>query len=127
MSANNVIVVSAIGNDGPLWGTLNNPADQPDVIGVGGIDYAGVSRLWYMSACVRAYMSVHICIRMCVSPCEYLVYADGRVHSDRRAQECSPARGASIRSCLTARAFVHVRVCSVRAQNKSKQTFRGAN
>jgi membrane-bound transcription factor site-1 protease len=39
MSANNIIVVSAIGNDGPLWGTLNNPADQPDVIGVGGIDY----------------------------------------------------------------------------------------
>lgn len=41
MSANNIIVVSAIGNDGPLWGTLNNPADQPDVIGVGGIDYQG--------------------------------------------------------------------------------------
>ena len=31
-------MVSAIGNDGPLWGTLNNPADQNDVIGVGGID-----------------------------------------------------------------------------------------
>ena len=28
MSANNIIVVSAIGNDGPLYGTLNNPADQ---------------------------------------------------------------------------------------------------
>ena len=28
MSANGIIVVSAIGNDGPLWGTLNNPADQ---------------------------------------------------------------------------------------------------
>ncbi|KAF2074054.1 hypothetical protein CYY_004623 [Polysphondylium violaceum] len=39
MSANNIIVVSAIGNDGPLYGTLNNPADQLDVIGVGGIDY----------------------------------------------------------------------------------------
>lgn len=33
-------MVSAIGNDGPLYGTLNNPADQNDVIGVGGIDYA---------------------------------------------------------------------------------------
>ena len=32
-------MVSAIGNDGPLYGTLNNPADQNDVIGVGGIDY----------------------------------------------------------------------------------------
>jgi subtilisin family serine protease len=37
MSANNIIVVSAIGNDGPLYGTLNNPADHMDVIGVGGI------------------------------------------------------------------------------------------
>ncbi|XRB20494.1 membrane-bound transcription factor site-1 protease [Pseudoscourfieldia marina] len=35
-----IIMVSAIGNDGPLYGTLNNPADQNDVIGVGGIDYA---------------------------------------------------------------------------------------
>ncbi|CAF5062789.1 unnamed protein product, partial [Rotaria sp. Silwood1] len=25
------------GNDGPLYGTLNNPADQMDVIGVGSI------------------------------------------------------------------------------------------
>jgi hypothetical protein len=33
--------VSAIGNDGPLYGTLNNPADQSDVIGVGGIDNRG--------------------------------------------------------------------------------------
>lgn len=40
LSANNIVVVSAIGNDGPLYGTLNNPADQMDVIGVGGIDYA---------------------------------------------------------------------------------------
>eukprot|EP00761_Pharyngomonas_kirbyi_P011429 gb/GECH01011454.1/.p1 GENE.gb/GECH01011454.1/~~gb/GECH01011454.1/.p1 ORF type:complete len:1020 (+),score=161.33 gb/GECH01011454.1/:1-3060(+) len=38
LSANNIIVVSAIGNDGPLYGTLNNPADQFDVIGVGGMD-----------------------------------------------------------------------------------------
>ena len=40
LSANNIIMVSAIGNDGPLYGTLNNPADQMDVIGVGGIDGA---------------------------------------------------------------------------------------
>lgn len=38
-SANDIIVVSAIGNDGPIFGTLNNPADQPDVIGVGGITF----------------------------------------------------------------------------------------
>ncbi|KAA8534974.1 hypothetical protein F0562_029977 [Nyssa sinensis] len=40
LTANNIIMVSAIGNDGPLYGTLNNPADQNDVIGVGGIDYS---------------------------------------------------------------------------------------
>ncbi|KAJ0183797.1 hypothetical protein K1T71_000220 [Dendrolimus kikuchii] len=39
LSANRVIMVSAIGNDGPLYGTLNNPADQMDVIGVGGIGF----------------------------------------------------------------------------------------
>ncbi|XP_050684015.1 membrane-bound transcription factor site-1 protease isoform X2 [Leptidea sinapis] len=39
LTANKVIMVSAIGNDGPLYGTLNNPADQMDVIGVGGIGF----------------------------------------------------------------------------------------
>lgn len=41
MTANGIIVISAIGNDGPVYGTLNNPADQMDVIGVGGIDRDG--------------------------------------------------------------------------------------
>eukprot|EP00756_Hemistasia_phaeocysticola_P013388 Hpha_TRINITY_DN15276_c0_g4::TRINITY_DN15276_c0_g4_i1::g.66477::m.66477/K08653/MBTPS1; membrane-bound transcription factor site-1 protease len=36
-SANGIIIISAIGNDGPLYGTLNNPADQFDVLGVGGV------------------------------------------------------------------------------------------
>lgn len=40
ITSHGIIMVSAIGNDGPLYGTLNNPADQLDVIGVGGIDYA---------------------------------------------------------------------------------------
>lgn len=39
LTANKVIMVSAIGNDGPLYGTLNNPGDQSDVIGVGGMNY----------------------------------------------------------------------------------------
>jgi len=39
LTANHIIMVSAIGNDGPLYGTLNNPADQMDVIGVGGINF----------------------------------------------------------------------------------------
>ena len=36
MAANGIIVVSAVGNDGPLWGSALNPADQSSVIGVGG-------------------------------------------------------------------------------------------
>ncbi|XP_057334911.1 membrane-bound transcription factor site-1 protease [Microplitis mediator] len=40
LTANGVIMVSATGNDGPLYGTHNNPADQMDVIGVGGINWA---------------------------------------------------------------------------------------
>jgi subtilisin family serine protease len=39
ITSHGIIMVSAIGNDGPLYGTLNNPADQNDVIGIGGIDY----------------------------------------------------------------------------------------
>lgn len=39
LTANKVIMVSAIGNDGPLYGTLNNPGDQSDVIGVGGMNF----------------------------------------------------------------------------------------
>jgi membrane-bound transcription factor site-1 protease len=39
LTSNNIVMVSAIGNDGPLYGTLNNPADQMDVIGVGGINF----------------------------------------------------------------------------------------
>ena len=38
LTANGIILVSAIGNDGPVYGTLNNPADQNNVLGVGGID-----------------------------------------------------------------------------------------
>eukprot|EP00887_Chlorella_sp_A99_P005260 scaffold1.g5260.t1 len=41
ITSNGIIMVSAIGNDGPLYGTLNNPADMNDVIGVGGIDFGG--------------------------------------------------------------------------------------
>uniref|UniRef100_A0A915Q197 Peptidase S8/S53 domain-containing protein n=1 Tax=Setaria digitata TaxID=48799 RepID=A0A915Q197_9BILA len=39
LTANGIILISAIGNDGPKFGTLNNPADQMDVIGVGGINF----------------------------------------------------------------------------------------
>eukprot|EP00210_Caulerpa_lentillifera_P002967 g2833.t1 len=39
VTSSGIIMVSAIGNDGPLFGTLNNPADQNDVIGIGGINY----------------------------------------------------------------------------------------
>ncbi|KAJ8674081.1 hypothetical protein QAD02_005343 [Eretmocerus hayati] len=39
LTANGIIMISAIGNDGPLYGTLSNPADQMDVIGVGGINW----------------------------------------------------------------------------------------
>ncbi|KAI8470645.1 MAG: hypothetical protein J3K34DRAFT_509177 [Monoraphidium minutum] len=41
VTASGILMVSAIGNDGPLYGTLNNPADQSDVIGVGGISNGG--------------------------------------------------------------------------------------
>lgn len=39
VTANGITIVSAIGNDGPIWGTLFSPADQMNVIGVGGWDH----------------------------------------------------------------------------------------
>jgi len=38
LTASGVIVISAIGNEGPFLGTLNNPADLINVIGVGSLD-----------------------------------------------------------------------------------------
>ena len=38
LTAHGVIVVSAIGNEGPFQGTLNNPGDLVNVIGVGSLD-----------------------------------------------------------------------------------------
>lgn len=40
VAAAGVVVVSAIGNDGPTWGTLNSPADMPEVVGVGGTTFS---------------------------------------------------------------------------------------
>lgn len=37
------VVVSAVGNDGPGLGTINNPSDQPEVIAVGALDSSGKS------------------------------------------------------------------------------------
>ena len=41
VAAHNVLIVSGIGNSGPVWGTLMNPADAPEVLGVGGIEDDG--------------------------------------------------------------------------------------
>ncbi|CDS43691.1 membrane bound transcription factor site 1 [Echinococcus multilocularis] len=41
LSANGILLVSAIGNDGPVYGSLSNPADLMDVLGVGGVDANG--------------------------------------------------------------------------------------
>lgn len=38
LTANGVIIVSAIGNEGPYQGTLNNPGDLTNVVGVGSLD-----------------------------------------------------------------------------------------
>lgn len=41
LAAHGIIAVSAIGNDGPLWGSLNNPGDMMPVVGVGGVEPNG--------------------------------------------------------------------------------------
>jgi hypothetical protein len=89
VTSNGVLMVSAIGNDGPLYGTLNNPADQNDVIGVGGIDdssaIAGFSSRsvggWAVGRAVAgvpgqgAHPATHAarCARCCCSSCSRVV------------------------------------------------------
>lgn len=41
LAAEGIVVVSAIGNDGPLWGSLNNPGDMMETVGVGGVEPHG--------------------------------------------------------------------------------------
>jgi hypothetical protein len=38
--ARGIVFVSAVGNDGPVFGSISNPADHPAVIGVGAINSA---------------------------------------------------------------------------------------
>ena len=41
LAAAGITVISGGGNSGPGWGTLMNPADDPAVVGVGGLDESG--------------------------------------------------------------------------------------
>lgn len=41
LTANGITIVSAVGNSGPFYGSLTNPADQIEVIGVGGVTRDG--------------------------------------------------------------------------------------
>ena len=61
-------MISAIGNDGPLYGTLNNPADQMDVIGVGGINFDDQvakfsSRGTFCLFCFTVFELFNLCIK----------------------------------------------------------------
>ena len=65
LSANKVIMVSAIGNDGPLYGTLNNPGDQMDVIGVGGMDFhENIAK--FSSRGMTTWELPQVCVKMAV-------------------------------------------------------------
>ena len=85
---------AAIGNDGPLYGTLNNPADQNDVIGVGGIDFGCAGRWWLgggrgQATCGGGRMAGVVGVRACQpashlsSPC--FVCAGARLHPSAAA------------------------------------------
>lgn len=63
LSANGILLVSAIGNDGPVYGTLNNPADMADVLGVGGVDANGdVSTFSSRGVTAMVWQIIHLLI-----------------------------------------------------------------
>ena len=49
LTANGIIVVASIGNEGPFQGTINNPGDLIDVIGVGSHDQTGTKTSQFSS------------------------------------------------------------------------------
>ena len=46
LAAAGITVISGGGNSGPGLGTLMNPADDPAVVGVGGLDERGALAPW---------------------------------------------------------------------------------
>ncbi|EGC29764.1 hypothetical protein DICPUDRAFT_42435, partial [Dictyostelium purpureum] len=101
MSANNIIVVSAIGNDGPLYGTLNNPADQSDVIGVGGIDYSDT----LASFSSRGMTTWEIPEGYGRVKPDLVAYGSGVYGSSFRGDACKPLSGTSVSSPVVAGAI----------------------
>lgn len=60
-SANGIVIVSAIGNDGPIWGTIFSPSDLPNLIGVGGYEGNGkVSAFSARGECTLFHTSIHM-------------------------------------------------------------------
>ena len=98
ITSNGIIMVSAIGNDGPLYGTLNNPADQNDVIGIGGIDYsdACVSVLAPYTHCVSDVPQQQSCWR---PACTMTLMPQGNVHQHHK-DECVEDEGVLMLSCV---------------------------
>lgn len=48
MAESGIIIISAMGNTGPIWGTANSPADQNSVLGVGG---------WFRNSQISSFSS----------------------------------------------------------------------
>eukprot|EP00892_Ulva_mutabilis_P010988 jgi/Ulvmu1/8261/UM041_0072.1 len=97
ITANGIIMVSAIGNDGPLYGTLNNPADQLDVIGVGGLDYSDN----IASFSSRGMSTWELPTGFGGSKPDVMAY--GRdVHGSRIGGGCRPLSGTSVASPVVA-------------------------
>ncbi len=116
VTSSGVLLVSAIGNDGPLYGTLNNPADQNDVIGVGGIDdYNAISGFSSRRVRLLDELLTHMCSRPALARAREDACACGRLllqasaalvtHSMHGMRTVGVGKGAvSRRRCLVATA-----------------------
>ncbi|KAH8046308.1 serine-type endopeptidase [Aureococcus anophagefferens] len=86
--ASGVTVVSAIGNDGPLWGTLNSPADMLEVVGVGGAE-ARTSPLYRVGARRGAAARNPAMVRQCLHA---TAKPYGRFNATERASDADGSR-----------------------------------
>ncbi|PXF44477.1 Subtilisin-like protease SBT6.1 [Gracilariopsis chorda] len=104
LTASGIIIVSAIGNDGPLWGTLNNPADMMDVVGVAGAEPDATLASFSSRGMTMHEHDTHHPRYGRVKP-DLVAYARSLTASSHRPPSCTRLSGTSVASPVVAAAI----------------------
>jgi membrane-bound transcription factor site-1 protease len=125
LAAHNVILVSAIGNDGPLYGTLNNPADLSYVLGIGAVDHVNMKIAPFSSRGMSLYeLSIGGYGRMKPDLVTYGVRVLGHacVSDDNSETKCQKLSGTSVASPVATGVIALLLSASYQMSQPSKTT-----